>query len=72
MPRITLFVPRMTCRDCVRTVTSRLRDLSGVRTVQASALSAQLVVEGDVSEAAVRRALRDAGFPAAGPEPAEA
>ena len=35
MHHITLFVAGMTCRRCVREVTARLRDVSGVETVTA-------------------------------------
>src|SRR4051794_3527274 len=35
MRHITLFVAGMTCRRCVREVTARLRDVSGVETVTA-------------------------------------
>ena len=35
MSQITLYVGRMNCRRCVREVTARLRDVSGVETVAA-------------------------------------
>ena len=36
MRHITLFVAGMSCRRCVREVTARLRDVSGVETVSAN------------------------------------
>jgi copper chaperone CopZ len=36
MRHITLFVAGMSCRRCVREVTARLRDVSGVETVTAN------------------------------------
>jgi len=36
MRQITLFVAGMSCRHCVREVTARLRDVSGVQTITAS------------------------------------
>ena len=35
MCTVTLLVPGMTCRHCVRTVTAALRDVPGVTRVQA-------------------------------------
>ena len=37
MTTVTLLVPDMTCRHCVRTVTAALRDVAGVQLVQADA-----------------------------------
>lgn len=65
MRRTTLTVPAMDCRHTVRAVTARLRDLPGVETVEADPRSTTLVVQGDVSERALRSALAAAGFPAA-------
>lgn len=63
---IVLRVPRMTSRRHVRAVTSALRDLPGVETLQADSSSASLVVEGTVSEQDVRITLADIGFAADG------
>jgi copper chaperone CopZ len=60
---LELSVPRMTCRHCVRTVTSRLRDVPGVQTVEADAARAWVLVRGTMTEAAVSRALEACGFP---------
>jgi copper chaperone CopZ len=63
MAVITLHVPDMRCRRCVRSVTARLRDLPGVVTVEANATTGELVVHGDVTEGQVRDALADVPLP---------
>jgi copper chaperone CopZ len=60
---ITVQVPGMRCRRCVRLVTSRLRDLPGVVTVEANATTGELVVRGEVTERQVRDAVADVGLP---------
>jgi copper chaperone CopZ len=67
MTVITLHVPGMTSRSRLRTVTARLRDLPGADTVEANADTAMVAVHGDISEADVRAALSDVGFPATDP-----
>lgn len=57
-------VPGMTCRHCVRTVTSALRDVPGVTTVVADMASRTVVITGDVAEHDVLCALEQCGFPA--------
>jgi len=44
---MTLVVPKMTCRHCVRTVTAALRDVPGVELVQADARAATVVLRGE-------------------------
>jgi copper chaperone CopZ len=63
MTVIALHVPGMRCRRCVRSVTSRLRDLPGVVTVEANATTGALVVRGEVTERQVRDALADVPLP---------
>jgi copper chaperone CopZ len=46
MRHITLFVPGMSCRRCVREVTARLRDVSGVETVTANSRDSLVRVSG--------------------------
>ena len=60
---LQLKVPAMTCRHCVRTVTAYLRDVEGVQTVEADALTARVVVRGTMSTADVLLALAACGFP---------
>jgi copper chaperone CopZ len=65
MVHLLLRVPGMTCRDSVRTVTAHLRDVAGVRILNADASTGQLSVTGDVLESDLRRELDRIGFPAA-------
>lgn len=62
MTTVALHVSGMTCRQCVRALSARLRDLPGVRTVQADSGTGSLVVEGEVSEQQVRAVLGGIGF----------
>ena len=59
MAVITVQVPDMRCRRCVRSVTARLRDLPGVVTVEANATTGEVVVRGEVTDRQVRDALAD-------------
>jgi copper chaperone CopZ len=61
---IVLRVPRMTCRQHVRTITAAVRDLAGVVSIQADAGTASLLVTGTVSERDVRMTLAQIGFAA--------
>ena len=47
MSTLTLLVPGMTCRHCVRKVTAALRDVPGVQLVQADLTTATVVLRGD-------------------------
>ena len=59
MSTLTLRVPGMTCRHCVRKVTAVL----GVRLVQADLTTATVVLRGEPTVADVLAALDEAGFP---------
>jgi copper chaperone CopZ len=61
---LTLRVPGMTCRHCVRKVTAVLRDVPGVEQVQADLTTATVVLRGEPTAADVLAALDQAGFPA--------
>ena len=63
MTTMTLLVPRMTCRSCVRTVTAALRDVAGVALVQADLRTTTVVLHGDAAVVEVLAALDSAGFP---------
>ncbi len=63
MSTVTLLVPGMTCRHCVRKVTAALRDVAGVALVQADARTTTVVLHGDAEVAEVLAALNGAGFP---------
>ncbi len=56
-------VPDMTCRHCVRSVSRRLRDVVGVRTIAADAAAGVVVVSGSMAVADVLSALDDCRFP---------
>jgi copper chaperone CopZ len=60
---VTLLVPSMTCRHCVRKVTAALRDVAGVALVQADMRTTTVVLHGDAAVAEVLAALDGAGFP---------
>jgi copper chaperone CopZ len=62
--RLTLAVPAMTCRHCVRSVTAALRDVVGVTLVQADMATATVVLHGEPRLEDVLAALRAAGFSA--------
>jgi copper chaperone CopZ len=64
MTTLTLRVPGMTCRHCVRKVTAALRDVPGVQLVQADLTTASVVLRGEATVADVLAALDRAGFPA--------
>lgn len=62
--RLVLHVDGMTCRHCVRQVTSRVRDVAGVTTVSADTARCELVVEGSVDQGLVLDAVTAAGHTA--------
>jgi hypothetical protein len=64
MPRIQLAVPTLTSGEAARQVSSVARDVPGVVTVAVDVRCGRLVVDGDVTEAAMREALRRGGHPA--------
>ena len=63
MSTLTLLVPGMTCRHCVRKVTAALRDVPGVQLVQADLTTGTVVLHGDPMAPDVLTALDRAGFP---------
>ena len=63
MSTLTLRVPGMTCRHCVRKVTAALRDVPGVQLVQADLTTTTVVLRGEPTVADVLAALDQAGFP---------
>ena len=63
MSTLTLLVPDMTCRHCVRTVTAALRDVPGVQLVRADLTTTTVVLDGDATIADVLAALEGARFP---------
>ncbi|MCO1659720.1 cation transporter [Pseudonocardia humida] len=63
MQTLQVAVPAMTCRHCVRTVSTRLRDIGGVRTVAADAATTTVVLVGTMELAEVLSTLAECGFP---------
>jgi copper chaperone CopZ len=63
MSTLTLLVPDMTCRHCVRKVTAALRDVPGVQLVRADLTTTTVVLDGDATIADVLAALEGARFP---------
>jgi copper chaperone CopZ len=61
----------MACPRCVRAVTASLRDLDGVRTVQADTTSATVILSGDVEIGAALQALHDCGYRGSLPGPGQ-
>ena len=62
MSELTLHVAGMDCRDCVREVTARLRDVPGVEIVAADHRRSVVVLEGSMSPDAVVAALGETHF----------
>jgi copper chaperone CopZ len=60
---VTLLVPDMTCRHCVRTVTAALRDVAGVQLVAADARTTRVELHGEPVVTDVITALEAVGFP---------
>jgi copper chaperone CopZ len=63
MSTLSLLVPGMNCRQCVRKVTAVLRDVPGVQLVQADLTTATVVLSGEPTVVDVLAALDEAGFP---------
>jgi copper chaperone CopZ len=63
MSTLTLRVPGMTCRHCVRKVTAVLRDVPGVQLVQADLTTSTVVLHGNPAVSDVLAALDRDGFP---------
>ena len=59
---LTLYVDGMGCRDCVRELTARLRDVPGVETVAADHRRSVVVLVGSMSPGDVLAALDGTRF----------
>jgi copper chaperone len=62
---LKLKVTGMTCDHCVRTVTSALRKLPNVRSVQVRLATGDVDIEGDPDPASALGAVREEGYQAA-------
>ena len=58
-------VPAMACRHCVRAISSRLQDVTGVVSVEADFVSRTVRVRSTAKPNALRSAIADAGYEAA-------
>ena len=52
----------MTCQDCARTIQKALERQPGVRSVKVRYNTKLAEVDGDISDEAVERAVREAGY----------
>ena len=59
-----LSVPAMTCRHCVRTISTQLQDVAGVVAVEADVTSRTVRVQGSTAPDALRSAIAAAGYEA--------
>lgn len=65
--KTTLYrVEGMSCGHCEAAVRGEVENVSGVEAVEVDLGSKQVVVRGDFEDAAVRAAIEDAGYEAAG------
>ena len=62
MTELTLYVDGMGCRECVREVTARLRDVPGVETVAADHRRSVVLLGGSMSASAALAALEGTRF----------
>ena len=62
MTELRLYVDGMGCRECVREVTARLRDIPGVQTVAADHRRSVVVLVGSMTRGGVLTALEATRF----------
>jgi len=65
MPTTTLTIAGMQSEDCLRTVMNAIQDLPGIGYVEVSPTTGEATIEHSplVSEADIRAAIEDAGYP---------
>ena len=61
-PEKTYLVQGMTCGHCELSVREEVEELAGVESAQADRTTGELTVRGDVDDAAVRDAVKAAGY----------
>jgi copper chaperone len=59
-------VKGMNCEHCVASVSAEVGELAGVQSVEVELASGRLTVRGDVTDAAVRAAVDEAGYEVVG------
>jgi copper chaperone len=62
MMTLQLTVPNMACSACGDTITKAIKAIDSTATVQADPKTKQVSVETQQSEAAVKKAIADAGY----------
>lgn len=58
----TYTVQGMTCGHCELSVREEVEELAGVESAQADRVTGRLTVRGDVDDAAIREAVKAAGY----------
>jgi copper chaperone len=64
--QISLHVPGMSCRHCVRAISAAVSDVAGIQSVAIDLETKTVHVHGTADMDAVRSALATAGYPADG------
>lgn len=65
MAELSFKVPKMSCGDCVKAVTSEVRKVSGISNVEVDLHTKWVVVTGDrIDIEAIRRAVQAVGYDA--------
>jgi copper chaperone len=59
-------VEGMSCEPCVASVSEEVGELAGVQSVEVELASGRVTVHGDVTDAAVRAAVEEAGYQVVG------
>lgn len=62
--KLQLTVPQMACEACAETITKAIQSIDSEAQVQADPNTKQVEVETTASEAALKEALSQAGYPA--------
>jgi len=67
MTRIRYFVPNISCNHCVHTIQSELREIAGVKNVEARADTKQVTIEFEppATETQIKQFLVEINYPPA-------
>jgi copper chaperone len=68
MTTVDYSIPAINCNHCVHTITSELKELEGVKSVQASAETRHAIItfESPASEEKIKALLQEISYPVAG------